>query len=137
MQPDAPLRRTIDVEHVGTTRVLVLPQDASLEVAEELRVLLREATGDVGGTIVVDLSTTTFVDSRTLGALLESMKRLRPHGGQLHVVVGKREVRRIFEITLLDRAFPVHATRAEALAAIAIAATPTQLAAGQTPEDAA
>ena len=49
--------------------------------------------------------------------LLDAMKRLRARGGVLRIVGPRPDVRRIFEITLLDRVFPLDATRSEALAA--------------------
>jgi anti-sigma B factor antagonist len=51
----------------------------------------------------------------TLGVLLGGVKRLRPQGGQLRVVVGQPGLRRIFEVTLLDRVFTLFPTRADAL----------------------
>jgi anti-sigma B factor antagonist len=64
---------------------------------------------------VVDLSDTTFIDSMTLGVLLGAVKRLRPRGGQLRVVCSDPNIRKIFEITLLDRVFSLYATRGAAL----------------------
>ena len=43
-------------------------------------------------------------------------KRLRSDGGDLVLVVDHSPIRKIFEVTLLDRAFAIYATRAEALA---------------------
>jgi anti-sigma B factor antagonist len=136
MQPDPTSRPAIEVEYVGSTCVLTLPPDASLDVAAELRALLRKAAAESSPAVVVDLSRAAFVDSRTLGALLEGTKRMRPQGGELRVVVARREVRRIFEITLLDRAFSLHPTRAEALASIVVA-TPSPVAMSKTPEETA
>jgi anti-sigma B factor antagonist len=136
MQPDRN-PAFIEVERVADACVLTLPADASLEVAEELRSLLRAVAAEPAPAVVVDLSRTTLVDSRTLGVLLEGTKKLRPSGGQLRVVVGRRDVRRVFEITLLDRAVALHPTRAEALASIAIATPPTPIASGAVPEEAA
>ena len=42
-------------------------------------------------------------------------QRLRPQGGQLRVVVTQPGLRRIFEVTLLDRVFTLFPTRADAL----------------------
>jgi anti-sigma B factor antagonist len=65
--------------------------------------------------LVLDLSETTFVDSMTLGVLLGSVKRLRATGGRLDVIVPRPDIRRIFEITMLDRVFDLHATLEQAL----------------------
>ena len=110
----------VDEDHPGPgTVVLSLRGDADLHVAPELRDRIASAIADGATMFVVDLSDTTFVDSMTLGVLLGAMKRLRARGGHLHVVVSRPELRRIFEITLLDRVFPIHASREEALAAAA------------------
>ena len=97
--------------------VLALNGEADLHAAPELRDRVDTAIADGATVLVVDLSDTTFVDSMTLGVLLGAMKRLRGRGGQLQLVVTRPDLRRIFEITLLDRVFPIHASREEALAA--------------------
>jgi anti-anti-sigma regulatory factor len=43
------------------------------------------------------------------------MKRMAREGGELHIVVTSPDIRRIFEITMLDRVLDLHPTRAEAL----------------------
>ena len=65
--------------------------------------------------LVVDLSEATFIDSMTLGVLLGAVKRLRPVGGTVSVVCTDPHIRRIFEITLLDRVFTLHSDRAAAV----------------------
>ena len=72
--------------------------------------------GDSG--IVVDLTQTSLLDSTTLGVLLGAVKRLRGGDGRIQLVVSRPELRRIFEITLLDQVMPLAETRAEALAAV-------------------
>ncbi len=91
--------------------------DADLYSAPELRDRLTELLDDGARRVVVDLSETTFVDSMTLGVLLGSMKRLGTAGGRLELVVSRPDIRRIFEITMLDRVFELHETREQALEA--------------------
>lgn len=67
--------------------------------------------------VVVDLSDTTFIDSTTLGVLISGVKRLRPNDGRLELVVTDRTIRKIFDITGLDRVFELHEERSEAIAA--------------------
>ena len=75
---------------------------------------LKEALGDVvssGATgVVVDLSNATFIDSTTLGVLMGAVKRLHPVGGELVIACHDPNIRKIFEITLLDRVFPIYET---------------------------
>src|SRR4029079_12173405 len=68
--------------------------------------------------VIVDLSKATFIDSTTLGVLVGGVKRLRPAGGTLALVCSDQNIVKIFEITGLDRVFPIHATRDEALSAV-------------------
>lgn len=97
--------------------VVSLTGDVDLYTAPDLKAeLVRLA--DRGATrIVVDLTPTTFIDSTTLGVLLGGLKRLRSVGGELVLVCVDRNIRKIFEITLLDRVFPIFETREDALAA--------------------
>ena len=43
-----------------------------------------------------------------IGVLLGAVKRLRPSGGKVGIVCTDAHIRRIFEITLLDRVFSLH-----------------------------
>jgi anti-sigma B factor antagonist len=95
--------------------VLSISGEADLHSAPELRDTIATAIEDGAQELVLDLSATTFVDSMTLGVLLGALKRIRARGGHLRLVVPGADVRRIFEITLLDRVFPLHGTREEAL----------------------
>jgi len=97
-------------------RVLAVHGDADLHSAPELRERILGAIDEGAHTVVVDLSATTLIDSTSLGVLLGGMKRLRERDGQLRLVVPQPEVRRVFEITMLDRIFPLHDTQEDALA---------------------
>jgi anti-sigma B factor antagonist len=99
------------------TAVLVVVGDADLHSAPELRERLRGAIDDGATTLVLDLSETTLVDSTSLGVLLGAMRRLREHeNGQIRLVIPRPEIRRVFEITMLDRIFPLFDTRTQAIA---------------------
>jgi anti-sigma B factor antagonist len=98
--------------------VFVLHGEVDLHEAPELRARLATAV-DAGTTgVVVDLSHVTFLDSMALGVLLGTLKQLRARGSELHLVVPTPELRRIFELTLLDEVFALTRTRQEAFAAI-------------------
>jgi len=98
--------------------VLVVQGDADLHAAPQLRDRLGAALDAGSSGIVVDLTKTSFLDSTALGVLLGAVKRLRGGDGRIQLVVPRPELRRIFEITLLDQVLPLAETRAEALAAV-------------------
>lgn len=102
------------VETIGATDpvpVLAVHGQADLHTAPELRSALSQVIDAGAKGVVVDLSEATFIDSMTLGVLLGAVKRLRPSGGKVGVVCADPHIRRIFEITLLDRVFSIHADR--------------------------
>ena len=95
--------------------VISLSGEVDLYTAPEFKQQLLEVVGQGGKKVVVDFSDTTFIDSTTLGVLVGGVKRLRPNGGQLSLVCNDRNITKIFEITGLDKVFPIYATRNEAV----------------------
>jgi anti-sigma B factor antagonist len=108
----------------GDVVVLAVHGEADMRSAPELRDRLSDAIDDAPSAVVVDLTDATFVDSMALGVFLNSMKRLHAQGGRFRVVAPRAEIRRIFEVTLLDRVFDLDATRREALSAAGAARVP-------------
>jgi anti-sigma B factor antagonist len=106
----------VDVIDAGSgVAVVAVRGDADLHTAHELRSAIAEAIDGGATWLVVDLAETTFIDSMTLGVLLGAVKRLRPLDGSVSVVCTDANIRRIFEITLLDRVFSLHESREAAL----------------------
>jgi anti-sigma B factor antagonist len=97
--------------------VVAVRGDADLHTAPHLRRAITVALERGASALVIDLTDATLVDSMTLGVLLGAVKRLRPSGGKVTVVCPSPDVRRIFEITLLDRLFSLHSDREDAVAA--------------------
>jgi len=89
--------------------------ESDLYTAPQLKGEVLRLIGAGSNRLVVDLTRTSFVDSATLGVLLGGLKRLRPKGGEIVLVIADPNIRKIFEITLLDRVFPIVDTLPEAL----------------------
>lgn len=64
--------------------------------------------------IAVDMREVTFIDSAGLSALVVGIKKAREHGGSLHLFGLQQAVQIIFELSWLDKAFPIFETEAEA-----------------------
>jgi anti-sigma B factor antagonist len=106
----------IKTEQTGDgTYVIALAGEVDLYTAPEFKQQLLEVIGQGARHVVVDFTETTFIDSTTLGVLVGGVKRLRPAGGQLSLVCSDRNITKIFEITGLNKVFPIHHTREEAL----------------------
>lgn len=108
-----------DEEIDAETQVIELGGEIDLYTAPEFKERMVALIEDGKKRIVVDLSSATFIDSTTLGVLVGGVKRLRPAGGSLALVCTDQNITKIFEITGLDRVFPIHASRDEALTAVA------------------
>ena len=99
--------------------VVGLDGEADLHTAPILRDALNEAIDRTPHTVVVDLTAVTFIDSMMLGVLLSATRRARPNGTELRIVVVDPHVRRIFELTLLDRVMKLYPSMELALEASA------------------
>ena len=67
--------------------------------------------------IIVNLTNIDFIDSSALAALVQGMKRCRQAEGDLHLSGPQPQVRIIFELTRLDKAFEIYSTEEEAIKA--------------------
>ena len=101
------------------TVVLGVHGDVDLHVVGKLSDRLAEVIEQNPAVVVLDLSGATFLDSTAIAVLLRAMKRLRASGGGFRIVVPRSQIRRIFEMTLLDRVFELDGSRQESLAAAA------------------
>ena len=99
--------------------MIELGGEVDLYTAPEFKERMVQVIEDGKKQVVVDLSKATFIDSTTLGVLVGGVKRLRPAGGSLTIVCTDQNICKIFEITGLDRVFPIHDSRDDALAALA------------------
>jgi anti-sigma B factor antagonist len=84
--------------------------EVDLATAPELKEALAEIAGAGATGVLVDLSKATFIDSTTLGVLMGAVRRIRPAGGEVVIACHDTNIRKIFEITLLDRVFRIFET---------------------------
>ena len=65
-------------------------------------------------TLVVDLTKVEYLDSTALGVLIGGLKRLRERDGNMVLVCPNPRIRRVFEITGLDKIFDIFDTQGDA-----------------------
>lgn len=117
MTPPAHSIRT-EASPVGPVVVVSGEADAGAAAAldDALRAAMLGAVADGSSTtIVVDLSETTLIDSRTIGVLTSWLEQLRAKGWRLPVVCTDPNLRRLFRLIGLEQAFSFSETREEAL----------------------
>ena len=105
----------VEVDQEPHVSVVTVAGDIDLHSAPLLRARLATLADAYVEHVVIDLSDATFLDSMALGVMLAAQRRLVATNGRLDLVVPTPEIRRIFEITMLDQVFGLHDTRAEAI----------------------
>lgn len=100
------------ISHEMHDRVCVQTLSGSLthDHVDALRRAIEERLGAGAEHIVLALEHLQFIDSEGLESLLDLADSLELRGGQLRLVNPDETVRRILEITRLDRRFDTHPT---------------------------
>ena len=98
---------SIRVDENGTTRHVRLSGSCDLATAPALRQTLHGLTPPEVHDVVLDVSELEFIDSTGLGVVLGAMRRLREGGGSLAIAGATGIVRRVLEITDLDKVIPL------------------------------
>jgi anti-sigma B factor antagonist len=111
------LRRNpvLGVDGVGTAFDIRLGGELDLYNAAQVRAALADIRAQAPERIVVDLGEVEFIDSTTLGVLIETRAKMSNRGGLILAAPGL-ETRRALQISGLDKLFTVHDTVPEALA---------------------
>ena len=102
----------------GNRHVVAVRGEIDLFTAPDVKSALGEALESGHTRIVVDLTSTTFLDSTALGVLIGAVKRLRSRDGVLTIVNTDPNIAKTFEITGLDQIFTIRPTRDEAVEAL-------------------
>lgn len=99
--------------------VLIVTVDGQLVVTnrQEFKQAILDGVEQGVKLVVVDFTTSGYIDSSGLGALVSLSRRLRETAGDLRLVGLNDDLRSLFELTRLDALFPLYATRDDALGA--------------------
>jgi anti-sigma B factor antagonist len=106
---------TIDVREADEGVVLIPTGRLTVVTAPQLRAVVAERIAAGDRLIIVDLSSTEFVDSSGLGALVSCLKSARQAGGDLRLVAPTDQVSMVLRMTNLDRILQPRASVDDAL----------------------
>ncbi len=95
--------------------VNISEQRATVEISSILKEELLEKIEEGNQNVIVDLSSSDFVDSSFLGALVAGLKKATMKSGDLKIVGLQAPVRAMFELTRLYRIFDIFDTQEEAI----------------------
>jgi anti-sigma B factor antagonist len=104
----------IRVRHEPEYALVTLTGEIDFSVVTSLRERLFTLAG-AGHPVLVDMDRVTFIDAAGLGVLAGAARRAAVHGVSVHAVCARRQTRRLFRFTRLDRTVVLSGSMAEAL----------------------
>jgi anti-sigma B factor antagonist len=106
-----------EVAEVKGWTVVTVHGEIDVATSPTLRERLIDLVNGGATQLVLDLEAVDFLDSTGLGTIVSLLKRVRTHGGDLRLVCTEARIRRLFQITGLDKAVPLHASVDDAISA--------------------
>jgi anti-sigma B factor antagonist len=110
--PGRPL--TIRVQREAGHALVTVAGEIDIATVAQLEEQL-SALADSGRPLVADLGQVSFIDAAGLRALGRAAKQAAAHSVRMHVVCGRPQILRLFELTGLDNRVSVTRTLADAL----------------------
>lgn len=105
----------ISVRNEGSVPII----DLSGEVDAYTSARFREAMVDLietgAANLIVSMMKVEYIDSSGLGALVGGLKRSTERGGRILIVCDNPQIRKVFEITGLEKVFPLYDVEADAV----------------------
>jgi anti-sigma B factor antagonist len=98
----------VDTTQVGAASVLTLRGEIDVYTAPRLRQAIIDLVDGGASHIIIDMSAVDFLDSTGLGVLVGGLKRVRVKDGSLSIVTSQDKILKIFDITGLNKVFPIH-----------------------------
>lgn len=102
---------------VGSIHILELSGRFDNYTAPEVVEWLGRATEMIPAQVVINLTNVNFIDSTALATLVQGMRRCQERQGRLHLCGLQQQVYMIFELTRLNKAFPIFANESQAVEA--------------------
>ena len=100
---------TVRTDQDGDSLMVRAAGELDMNSAPELEDALSHALDSGAASIVLDLERVSFIDSMGLRLLVWAARESRENGNRLRIDCGSGPVRRMMELTTLDRSLPLRA----------------------------
>ncbi len=108
----------ITVRKTDGVPVVDLAGELDAYTSARFREVMIESIENGSASLVINMLRVEYIDSSGLGALVGGLKRASERGGKIHIVCEQPQVRKVFEITGLEKVFPICAKEADAVKAV-------------------
>jgi len=88
--------------------VITVSGEVDLATSPDLDAAIIAGLDSGAGSLVVDLTDVSFMDSSGLGVIVRGLKRCREADKDLDLVITNERVLKVFGITGLDQVIPIH-----------------------------
>ncbi len=112
----------INVRKNGTTRIIDLHGEVDAYTSARFREIMLELIDDGGIDLVINMCKVEYIDSSGLGALVGGLKRVSERNGKIVIVSDGPQIRKVFEITGLEKVFPIYDEEHHAVEAVGVKA---------------
>jgi anti-sigma B factor antagonist len=107
----------ITVRKHDDVAVIELAGEVDAYTSARFREVMMDIIDDGGERLIVSMLKVEYIDSSGLGALVGGLKRTSERNGRIILICDQPQVRKVFEITGLEKVFPIFTTEQEALEA--------------------
>lgn len=108
----------LNIRNEGIITIGALSGRFDASEASQVSTWLDSVSGQSPARVIINMSGVTFLDSTALSTLVKGMKRCRQQNGDLLICCLQQQVKVIFELTRLDKAFNIHPDEASAIRAL-------------------
>lgn len=108
----------ISVRKNGIISLIDLTGEVDAYTSARFREVMVELIDDGSSRLIISMASVEYIDSCGLGALVGGLKRISENNGKIVIVCDRPQVRKVFEITGLEKVFPLFKTEAEAVEAL-------------------
>lgn len=105
----------ISVRNDGAVPIIDLVGEVDAYTSARFREAMVDLIEAGAASLIISMMQVEYIDSSGLGALVGGLKRSTERGGRIIIVCDNPQIRKVFEITGLEKVFPLFDTEAEAV----------------------
>jgi anti-sigma B factor antagonist len=107
----------ISVRRSDDVAIIDLAGEVDAYTSARFREVMMDIIEDGTARLVVSMAKVDYIDSSGLGALVGGLKRTSERNGRITLICDRIQVKKVFEITGLEKVFPIFDNEQEALEA--------------------